>query len=88
MLPVFRLPDPEEKTFQSILRQKQSKILFPLARTIRQALPNGGREVGDILCQDRDSIYGRMTLATRQTFAASQSSSMVAFFSRKHSRRA
>src|ERR1700678_1890316 len=29
-----------------------------------------------------------MTLATRQTFAASQSSSIVAFFSRKHSRSA
>src|ERR1035441_5776752 len=56
-LPVFRLPDPEEKAFQSILRQKQPKIFFPLACTIRQALPNGGRKIGEVSCQDRDSIY-------------------------------
>jgi hypothetical protein len=53
---VFRLADTEEKAFQSIFRQKQPKILIPLPRKIRQALPNGGREIGDILGQDRDSI--------------------------------
>jgi hypothetical protein len=53
---VFRLADAEEKAFQGIFRQKQPKILIPLPRKIRQALPNGGREIGDVLGQDRDSI--------------------------------
>jgi hypothetical protein len=53
---VFRLADAEEKAFQSIFREKQPKILIPLPRKIRQALPNRSREIGDILGQDRDSI--------------------------------
>jgi hypothetical protein len=53
---VLRLADAEEKAFQGIFRQKQPEILIPLAGTIRQALPDGGPEIGDILGQVRDSI--------------------------------
>jgi hypothetical protein len=53
---VFRLADAEEKPLQSIFREKQPKILIPLPRKIRQALPDRSREIGDILGQDRDSI--------------------------------
>jgi hypothetical protein len=53
---VLRLADAEEKAFQGIFRQEQPKILIPLTRKIRQALPDRSREIGDILGQDRDSI--------------------------------
>ena len=85
---VLRLADSEEQAFQCVLRQQQTKVFFSLTRKIEETLTNGRCDVGDRFAQDSDSIYGRMTLATRQIFAASQSSSIVALFSRKHSRRA
>jgi len=79
---VLRLADTKEQAFQRVLRQQQPKIFLALTREVEETLPNGSCDVGDGFAQESDSIYGRMTLETRQTFAASQSSSIVAFFSR------
>ena len=50
--PLRRFIQPEGYTPQV----KQSKILAPLSREIRQALPNRGRKIGDILGQASDSM--------------------------------
>jgi len=54
--PIFRLANAEEKSLQSVFRQKQPKILLPLPRQSCKALPDRCREIGDILGQLRDSI--------------------------------
>jgi len=67
----------------------QAKIIVSFTSEVQQLLSHRGRLVLDfVVAQARDSMYGRMTFATRQTFAAFQSSSMLAFLRLRVSRRA
>ena len=69
-----------EHAFQPVLRQHEIEIFLPLTSDIQESLTDRSRHVGDRLLQRRDSRYGLMTFATRQTSAASQSWLIVAFF--------
>ena len=76
----------QENPFEAILDQNQTKIGVALPSDVAQFLANGSRDVfWRRIGHYSDSRYGRMTLATRQILAAAQSSSIVAFFDRRHS---
>ena len=68
-----------EESFQSITGQDKSKIFLAFGRQIQQPLPDGSRQICNRLLHVSDSRYGCITRATRQTFAAMKSSSIVAF---------
>jgi hypothetical protein len=80
---VWRLAYAVQNPLQRVFDQKKIKVFFFGPGSIEKALLRGCGGVGrNSFAQTRDSIYGRITLTTRQTLAARHSSSMVAFFSR------
>src|SRR5689334_16230419 len=80
--------EPIQQPFQRILRKDQSEVLLGLFGNVQQSLSYRRRQIRVLLVQLTDSRYGCITRATRQTFAASQSSSIEAFLFRRQSRSA
>ncbi len=68
-----------EESFQSITGHDESKIFLAFRRQIQQPLSDGSRHICNVFLHVSDSMYGCITRATRQTFAAMKSSSIVAF---------
>jgi hypothetical protein len=71
----FRVSGPSSKGHPA----DKSKIFFAFRRQIQRALPDRSRQICGGFLHASDSKYGCITRATRQTFAALNSSSIVAF---------
>jgi hypothetical protein len=71
---VARLAESVEQTFQRVPGEDESEVLPGLLGQCQEPLVDGGCEIPEFLRpQTTASMYGRITLSTRQTFAASQS---------------
>ena len=84
-----RLAEPVQKSFDSVTCKENSEVVSALSSEIEKALSHGCGKVTNVPgAHAIDSRYGRMTFATRHTFAYFQNSSIVARRCRQQSRRA
>lgn len=70
---VNRLRDPVEQALQSVTGEDEVVLLTSLLRELQEPVPD---RVGDVLRHENDSMYGFITLDTRQTSAARRRSSI------------
>jgi len=47
-VPVFGSAEPEEHSFEAVLREYKPKVIIPLLRKIEQSLPNRGGKIFDL----------------------------------------